>query len=68
MGDFRRRPEHRHTVEKPLFPMGTPSSGAEATPKGSLRAVLTYTEDCVQPSLFQSLFCTGVYRLQEVIA
>jgi len=66
MGDFRRRPEHRHTIEKPLYPMGAPSSGADATPKGGLRAVLTYTEDCVQPSLFQSLFCTGACETLDV--
>ena len=60
MGDFRRRPEHRHTLEKQLVAIGGPSASRDAeASKGTLSAVLTYTEDCVQPSLFQSLFCTG---------
>jgi hypothetical protein len=57
MSDFRQRPEHRFTVSKPLGPIGSVSGAASS--KGTLLAVISYTEDCLQPTLFQSLFCTA---------
>jgi len=57
MSDFRRRPEHRFTVRTPLGPIG--SSNPSSSPKGFLVTIISYTEDCLQPTLFQSLFCTA---------
>lgn len=58
MEDFRAQPEKRFDLVKTLSslnPGTTPDTNS-----GELRFVATYTEDCFQPTLFQSLFCNAV--------
>lgn len=56
MDQFRKNPEKRFTLTKDLFPVG---SNAEQVSRGKLCVVLCFTEDCLQPTLLQSLFCTA---------
>mmetsp|Transcript_6650 Transcript_6650/g.8616 ORF Transcript_6650/g.8616 Transcript_6650/m.8616 type:complete len:238 (+) Transcript_6650:174-887(+) len=56
MDQFRKKPERRFTLLNSLFPVG---SNAEQTSRGDMSIVLCFTEDCLQPTLLQSLFCTA---------
>ena len=61
MEQFRTQPELRIDNWLPLGSIIIPLHKSHAKSFGELHVVATYTDDCFQPTLLQSMFCNLVY-------